>query len=95
MLTPSYLLCIFGDIDGYQRKVCVTVFHVFTDISNSLVYKIILLEGKKVCMYTVRNEEENQILHEILRVVSRFPHYTFHVISRSVDYQHNVQSRHE
>ena len=32
------------------------------------------------------NIEENLILHEIFRVVSRFPLYTFHVISRKVDY---------
>ena len=32
------------------------------------------------------NVEENLILHEIFRVVSRFPLCTFHVILRKVDY---------
>ena len=33
-----------------------------------------------------RNVEENQILHEIFRIVSRFPRATFRVISRKIDY---------
>ena len=32
------------------------------------------------------NVEENETLHGILRVVSSFPHYTFRIISRKIDF---------
>ena len=36
--------------------------------------------------YNIKCIVENMILHEIFRVVSRFPRYTFYVILRKIDF---------
>ena len=62
----------------------------------------VLLKSNPNFLYITWNVEENKKLHEIFRVVSRFPHYsTFHVLSLKIDYlwesaqlNHTVEGRH-